>query len=256
MQVIKRDKSVQEFDFNKIVTALNKAFGRDQWFNADGDLVTTLVQEDINNVLKDLKSPYHIEDIQNIVENVLMANRCFDVAKKYILYREKHAQVRREVEKHLAFIEKYKKENTPADATVDDNANVRSRSVANMNAEIKKEQNILINRGIVMDKLRELFPDFDAKQYARDLENRVIYKHDESSSNSGPTLPYCCSSSMYPFLLNGIKDLGGLSAAPKNIDSFCGMFCNLVFTEAGQFLGATAFPLYLFCKERMGKRLL
>ena len=30
MQVIKRDKSVQEFDFNKIVTALNKAFGRDQ----------------------------------------------------------------------------------------------------------------------------------------------------------------------------------------------------------------------------------
>ena len=186
-----------------------------------------------------------------------MANRCFDVAKKYILYREKHAQVRREVEKHLAFIEKYKKENTPADATVDDNANVRSRSVANMNAEIKKEQNILINRGIVMDKLRELFPDFDAKQYARDLENRVIYKHDESSSNSGPTLPYCCSSSMYPFLLNGIKDLGGLSAAPKNIDSFCGMFCNLVFTEAGQFLGATAFPetlLYFtyFAKKEWG----
>lgn len=62
---------------------------------------------------------------------------------------------------------------------------------------------------------------------------------------------------MYPFLLNGIKDLGGLSAAPKNIDSFCGMFCNLVFTEAGQFLGATAFPealLYFtyFAKKEWG----
>jgi len=30
MQVIKRDKTIQEFDFNKIVTALNKAFGKEQ----------------------------------------------------------------------------------------------------------------------------------------------------------------------------------------------------------------------------------
>lgn len=181
----------------------------------------------------------------------------YEVAKSYILYRERHRETRAIVDKHVAFIEKYKKENTTADSTVDDNANVRSKSVGNLNAEIKKEENILVNRGIIMDKLRELFPDFDAKQYARDLENRIIYKHDESSSNSGPTQPYCCSISLYPFILNGIKDLGGLSAAPKNLDSYCGMLCNLVFTVAGQFLGATALPealLYFtyFCKKEWG----
>ena len=41
---------------------------------------------------------------------------------------------------------------------------------------------------------------------------------------------------MYPFLTNGIKMLGGLSAAPKNIDSFCGMFVNLIFATASQLM--------------------
>ena len=47
---------------------------------------------------------------------------------------------------------------------------------------------------------------------------------------------------MYPFLLNGIESVGGLSATPKNLDSFCGMFCNLVFIIASQFAGAVACP--------------
>ena len=130
-----------------------------------------------------------------------------DVARCYILYRDAHKRTREIVDKHIAFIEKYKQESTVADATVDDNANVRSRSVANMNAEIKKQENILVNRGIVMDKLRELFPDFDAKQYARDLENRIIYKHDESTSNSGPTLPYTYSSKEVVEVLYNSKTL-------------------------------------------------
>ena len=102
-----------------------------------------------------------------------------------------------------------------------------------------------------MNKLKELFPDFDSKQYKKDLESHIIYKHDESSF-AGAIAPYCCSITMYPFLLNGIKGIGGLSAAPKNLDSFCGMYINLIFATSAMFAVAVAtseFLLYFtyFC---------
>lgn len=107
-----------------------------------------------------------------------------------------------------------------------------------------------------MDKLKELYPDFDSKQYVRDLEHHIIYKHDESSF-AGAIAPYCCSISMYPFLTDGIKNLGGLSAAPKNLDSFCGMYINLIFATSAMFAGAIAtseFLLYFdyFARKEWG----
>lgn len=50
----------------------------------------------------------------------------------------------------------------------------------------------------------------------------------------------CVAIQSYPFLINGLKTLGGLSAAPKNLDSFCGMFVNLIFAVSSQFAGAVA----------------
>ena len=97
---------------------------------------------------------------------------------------------------------------------------------------------------MIMDKLKELYPDFDSKQYVRDLEHHIIYKHDESSF-AGAIAPYCCSISMYPFLTDGIKNLGGLSAAPKNLDSFCGMYINLIFATSSMFAGAVATSEFL-----------
>lgn len=255
MIIIKRDKSKQEFDFTKIENAVKAAYkscGKNNQVKIDEVIWT------IKKNLEHLDSETTVEKIQDVVENSLMKCGEYDIAKSYIIYREEHKNARNIVQKHLDFIEKYKKSSNTADATVDDNANVRSKSVGNLNAEIKKEENILVNRGIIMRKLQELFPDFDYKQYARDLEHHIIYKHDENSSNSGPTLPYCCSISLYPFIQNGIKDLGGLSAAPKNLDSFCGMLCNLVFTIAGQFLGAVALSEALvyfvyYCKKEWGE---
>lgn len=67
----------------------------------------------------------------------------------------------------------------------------------------------------------------------------------------------CVSMTMYPFLLNGIKDIGGLSAAPKNLDSFCGMYINLIFATSAMFAGAVAtseFFLYFdyFARKEWG----
>lgn len=85
------------------------------------------------------------------------------------------------VENKIAFINKFKKASNTANTTIDDNSNVANKNIAILNAEIHKPDNIKISRAMVMDKLKELYPDFNAKRYIRDLEDHVIYKHDESS---------------------------------------------------------------------------
>lgn len=160
------------------------------------------------------------------------------------------------IKNKLEFIERYKKASNTANSTIDDNSNVSNKNAAILNAEAHKPDNIRISRAMVVDKLKELYPDFNAKRYIRDLEDHVIYKHDESSF-AGAIAPYCVSVTMYPFLMEGIKGLGGLSASPKNLKSFCGIFCNMIFAISSQFAGAVAVSealLYFtyFCKKEWG----
>jgi len=160
------------------------------------------------------------------------------------------------VRNKIEFINKFKQASNTANATIDDNSNVSNKNIAILNAEAHKTDNIRISRAMVVSKLRELYPDFNAKRYIRDLEDHVIYKHDESSF-AGAIAPYCVSVTMYPFLMDGIKGLGGLSASPKNLKSFCGIFCNMIFAISSQFAGAVAVSealLYFtyFCKKEWG----
>jgi ribonucleoside-triphosphate reductase len=236
MEVIKRDGRKEPFNVEKIINAAKKAY-----------LASELeMSEKVENALRTLFTvgdTIDIEEIQDKVEEVLMQDNPV-LAKSFILYRYKHKRNRDFVNEKMAFIQKYKKSGNTADATIDDNSNVASKNIGILNNEIHKSDNIDINRGMVMRKLKELYPDFDAKTYIRDLEHHIIYKHDESSF-AGAIAPYCCSISMYPFLNEGIKDLGGLSASPKNLDSFCGMYINLIFAIASQFAGAVATSEFL-----------
>ena len=177
-----------------------------------------------------------VEEIQDIVENVLMDSDP-ECAKEYILYRNHREQIRAWVDSKEEFISRYKESYNTASATVDDNSNVTNKNIGILNTEIHKEDNIQISRRMVVRKLRKLFPDFDAKQYERDLADHIIYKHDESSF-AGAVAPYCVALTMYPFLDGGIRGIGGLSAKPKNLDSYCGMLVNMIFAVSAQFAGA------------------
>ena len=55
----------------------------------------------------------------------------------------------------------------------------------------------------------------------------------------------CVAITMYPFLVDGLKKLGGVSVAPTDLKSFCGEFINLVYSVSSQFLGAVATPEFL-----------
>ena len=144
-------------------------------------------------------------------------------------------------ENKIAFIRKYMKaQNAATGSDVDQNANVSNKNIATMAAELPKKDIIALNRELMRQKLTSMYGEDLAAQYEADLAHHIIYKHDETS-----IFPYCCSISLYPFLLDGLTKIGGSSTAPQHLDSFCGSFINLIFLVAGQFAGATATPEFL-----------
>lgn len=243
LKVRKRDGSIQDFDINKIRKVVKDAFNTTKETVDESKLNQLLDAIGLKNY--DENYIIDIETIQDVVETILMQLGCYRTAKEFILYREKHKQLNEFVRKKKKFISNYIESDNTANATIDDNSNVSNHNIAVLNSEIHKEENQEINYRMLRDKLKELYPDFDYKQMDRDF-NTIAYLHD-SSSQIG--MPYCVAITMYPFLINGIKDLGGLSASPKNIDSFCGMFVNLVFAVASQFKGAVATPSVLLCMD-------
>lgn len=251
MNVIKRDGTIVPFDFDKIKNAVNKAFNAVHECDAPEEFI-----EYLRTITNLFDSDKNVEDIQKLVIYSLGEFKYYDVQIAYIKYKDKHESIRNWVDEKKQFINKYKNSFNTADSTIDDNSNVNGKNVGILNAEIHKPDNVQISRRMIMDKLKELYPEFDSKQYIRDLEHHIIYKHDESSF-AGAIAPYCCSISMYPFLTDGIKNLGGLSAAPKNLDSFCGMYINLIFATSSMFAGAVAtseFLLYFdyFARKEWG----
>ena len=245
IKVIKRDGREVDFDTDKIFTAVRKAFA------SVGQTLPIKIIKELELMFNRISSTITVEEIQDSVERILMDSKYFKAAKAYIIYREKHRNIRKFSQAKEDFINKYKNSNNTADASVDDNSNVANKNIAVLNTELYKENNIELNRYRVTKKLQELYPDFDASQYVKDINSHIIYKNDENSTFG---FPYCVAISMYPFLLNGIKDLGGLSAAPKNIDSFCGMFVNLVFAVSSQYAGAVATSEFLVCFDYFARK--
>ena len=144
-------------------------------------------------------------------------------------------------EKHVNFINRYKKAiNASSGSEVDANANVESKNITTMQGELPKKEIIGTNRLLMINKITEMYGSDLADEYIRQLESHEIYKHDETS-----ILPYCVSITMYPYLFEGLKSIGGQSDAPKHLDSFCGSFINLVFAIASQFAGAVSTPEFL-----------
>lgn len=132
--------------------------------------------------------------------------------------------------------------NAATGSKFDANANVTRKNIVTLGQELYKENNIKQNRYIMKDKIKAQYGRSLAGQYIKDLESHVLYKHDESGT---PGYPYCVAITMYPFLVDGLIKLGGVSVAPTDLKSFCGEFINLVYSISSQFMGAVATPEFL-----------
>ncbi len=130
--------------------------------------------------------------------------------------------------------------NAATGSKFDANANVTEKNIAVLASEMVKKDAIDFQRVVMEQYITKLYGKKLAKQYEKDLKNHIIYRHDESSGAGG--YPYCCSITLYPFLLDGLKNLGGTSGAPQHANSFIGSLINLIYLVSGQFAGAVACP--------------
>lgn len=251
MQVIKRSGEKEEFNAEKIENAVAKAFkacGKD--FNDKDYDFNPSYKERFNRLwsawLKNNfteNSEISVEEIQDFVENTL-CHIDFPVGKAYMLYREQHNESRF-VRSRIDYINKYSSsgDNASTASETDANANVSMKNVANLEGEVYKRSNRVIQRQRMKDKLNELYPEL-AKQYEKDLENHIIYVHDEASSPVPKK--YCLAASLYPLMSEGVGNVDGVTPTPPNdIQSFSGQVTNLTFLLSSQAKGAVALGEYI-----------
>lgn len=123
----------------------------------------------------------NVEDIQNQVETILMKEEFYDVAKNYILYRQRHEEDR-EIAKRVDFLTDYcNASNAATGSKYDANANVEKKNVTTLIGELPKEMFIRINRRILTDRIKKLYGKDLADRYLDLLDNHFIYKNDETS---------------------------------------------------------------------------
>ena len=242
-QVIKRNGQIVPFDFSKIEHAVRAAMQSVSKGYSDEEQVTKTVLNVIKNTL-DMKEESTIDEIQKIVEDSLMCCGQYDAARSYIEYRKDHKDSRF-IRQKIDYITKYSKssENAASNSNTDANANNSIKNVASIEPEVFKDNIRLIQRQMMKDKLNELFPEV-AKQYEIDLNNHIIYTHDES--NSPIQKAYCGAYSLYPLMMEGVGNLDGITPTPPNdIQSFSGQVTNAVFALSAQTKGAVALGDYI-----------
>ena len=145
------------------------------------------------------------------------------------------------ITKKMKFIKDYTlAKNAASGSQYDANANVTMKNISTMECELGKKDLIDVNRAITEKYLKQLYGEELVEQYEKDLANHIEYVHDETSLK-----PYCAAISLYPYLLNGLKDLGGSSGVPQHANGFIGGLINLVYQVASQFAGAVAIPEFL-----------
>ena len=241
-KIIKRDGTVQDFNFSKIENAIRKAFKAEGGNYSDEEKTIKLVLDVVANSVDILytKGEVTVELIQDAVEKALMACGQYDVAKAYILYRANHAE-EREIRKRILYMKDYQLngENAATSSATDPNANITLKNVANMESEVYKPTNRKTQRIILYDEIERLFGKELAEQYIKDLTSHIIYTHDEAST---PVLKYYCEAvTLYP-LLEGSNSIDGTGTeAPGHLHSFCGQLINVTFLLASQCKGAVAF---------------
>ena len=235
MNVRKTDGSFQEFDSEKIKHGICEAFA------SVGEVCNNgLIEALIKNLF--IYEKISSQEIRRQVEESLMSiNK--KVAKSYI---QKYDELRNNdkiLKKDDDFVKQYiSASNASSGSKYDANANVENKNIVTLGQELHKGKNIQQNRYIMHNKIKSLYTKKLADQYIKDLESHVLYKHDESGT---PGYPYCVAITMYPFLVDGLRMLGGQSVAPTDLKSFCGEFINLVYSVSSQFMGAVATPEFL-----------
>lgn len=246
MDVRKSDGRLEEYSSDKVKSGIFAAYNK----------AKQVYDENVGNEICDGLKIYDgitTEEIRGQVEDTLMSiNK--KAAKAYVKYGDEESFIK----DRSRYMEEYisSSDNASTSSETDPNANVTMKNVANLDSEVYKTNNRRQQRYGMKQILKKLYPEY-ANRYAEDLENHIIYAHDEASSPARKN--YCEAVTLYPLLLEGTKTMDGLNTTPpKNLSAFCGQLVNLTFLLASQCKGAVAFGEFFnffdyFCVKDFGE---
>ncbi len=218
MKVTKRDGRVVDYDRNKIVLAIQKA-------NVEVDRYEQVSEETIDAVVASIenkrKDNLMVEDIQDMIEQKLMAERKYELAKKYIIYRYTREMVRRA--------------NTTDDSIMslikNSNKDVMEEN-SNKNAYIASTQRDLIAGEVSKDLTkRVLLPEKIIKAH----EDGVIHFHDMDYYLQ--SIFNCCLINIGDMLENGTVMNGKLIESPKSFQVACTVMTQIISAVASSQYG-------------------
>lgn len=218
MKVIKRDGRRVEYDRNKIVVAIQKA-------NDEVEAHEKVSEEKIYNIIASIENrgfdEMQVEDIQDIIEQKLMAEKKYILAKTYIIYRYTREMVR--------------KANTTDDSIMslikNSNKDVMEEN-SNKNANIASTQRDLIAGEVSKDLTkRVLLPEKIAKAH----EDGVIHFHDADYFIQ--PIFNCCLINIGDMLENGTVMNGKMIESPKSFQVACTVVTQIISAVASSQYG-------------------
>ncbi len=174
MKIIKRSGAEVEFDPKKIVIAVSKANDTVVPSERMSEIQIKRIAEDVESAALNMNRSLSVEEIQDMVEDQIMNQRAFDVARRYITYRYTRALVRKSNttdEQILSLIEcnneEVKQENSNKNPTV--NSVQRDYMAGEVSKDITKR--ILLEPDIVDAHERGLIHFHDADYFAQHMHN-------------------------------------------------------------------------------------
>ena len=229
LSVKKRDGAIQQFDVKKIEAAIEKAFAAEHKFS-NPDIIEMLALRVTAEFTKKIKNDIiDIEDIQDAVEVVLIQAGYVDVAKCYILYRQKQAEIRKLKSTNIDYkkvIDNYIK---VSDWRVKENSTV-TYSVGGL---------ILSNSGAVTANywLSEIYDPEIADAH----RNADIHIHDLSMFTG-----YCAGWSLKQLIQEGLGGVvGKITSAPaRHLSTLCYQMVNFLGIMQNEWAGAQAFSSF------------
>ncbi len=218
MRVIKRNGREVGYDRNKILVAIQKA-------NDEVDEKERITDEKIEAIIASIenrnKDTMQVEEIQDIIEQKLMAEKKFVLAKTYIIYRYTRELVR--------------KANTTDESIMsliqNSNKDIMEEN-SNKNAAIASTQRDLIAGEVSRDLTRRiLLPDKISKAH----DNGVLHFHD--SDYFVQSIFNCCLVNIGDMLDNGTVMNGKLIESPKSFQVACTIVTQIIAAVASSQYG-------------------
>jgi len=224
-KVKKRDGTIVDFDQNRISDAIFKALtATGQGDGKRAKKLSDRIVQILNRRFKKEEIP-HVEQIQDIVEEVLILEGLVETAKAYILYREQRRRIRE------------------AAAVVDESTEMVDRYIQELDWQVYENANMTFSlQGLNQYAIKEVSKKYWLnKIYPKEIREAAA-NEDFHIHNLETIACYCMGWDLYDLLLRGF---GGVpskieSRPPKHFRTALGQLVNFLFTLQGETAGANA----------------